>query len=255
MDRGNESALAHAYRRVYEGLCGKHPRLRPWHFQYLDAFYLYRSLRRLLPGTSGDTVLDVGCGDAPYRAWFGRPLRHIGIDTRPGDAIDHVIDGTSQWPLENESVDIVLCTQVLEHVEDLPLVLHETARVLRGGGTLIASFPFIYNEHGAPNDYRRFSAHAARLLLPGWRILALERQGGIGSTLAILWLNWCEATMNRFFATRLLKAPLLPFWILGSLLVNLLGLLLDRLDGSGRFYNNVLVVYEKSMGRTEEEGD
>lgn len=58
MAQNSESALGRGYRRVYEGLCGKHPRLRPWHFQYLDAVYLYRSLKRLLPNTSGDTVLE-----------------------------------------------------------------------------------------------------------------------------------------------------------------------------------------------------
>lgn len=245
MARGNESTLARAYRLVYEGLCGKHPRPRPWHFQYLDVFYLYRSLKGVLPHTRGGSVLDVGCGDAPYRAWFGRSVHYIGIDTQEGEGVDHVIDGASQWPLENESVDIVLCTQVLEHVEDLPLVLNETARVLRAGGLLIASFPFIYNEHGAPNDYRRFSAHGAKLLWPDWKVVTLERQGGIGSTLASLWLNWFEATMNRNFLTRVLKAPLLPFWILGTLSVNLLGLLLDRMDSTGSFYSNVLIVLEK----------
>ena len=105
---------------------------------------------------------------------------------------------------------------------------------------MIASFPFIYNEHGAPNDYRRFSVHGAKNLWPEWKLVTLERQGGIGSTLASLWLNWFEATMNRNFFTRVLKAPLLPFWILGALVVNLLGLLLDRMDGTRSFYSNVL---------------
>ncbi|MAT50403.1 MAG: hypothetical protein CMK32_04370 [Porticoccaceae bacterium] len=251
MAKNNESTLGRIYRQVYEGLCGKHPRPRFWHFQYLDAFYLYRSLKRLLPNTIGDTVLDVGCGEMPYRMWFSRPVRHIGIDTQPGEGVDYVIDGVSQWPLESESVDIVLCTQVLEHVEDLPLVLEEISRVLRSEGTLIASFPFLYNEHGAPNDYRRFSAHGAKLLWPGWRVVSLERQGGVGSTLAVLWLNWLEVAMNRSFVTRILKAPLLPFWIIGSLLANLLGLLLDRLDGTESFYSNVLIVLEKTTEQSE----
>lgn len=35
-----ESKLGRAYRRIYQGFCGRHPYLLPWHFQYLDAFYL-----------------------------------------------------------------------------------------------------------------------------------------------------------------------------------------------------------------------
>jgi hypothetical protein len=116
---------------------------------------------------------------------------------------------------------------------------------------LIASFPLIYNEHGAPNDYRRFSAHGAKLLWPEWKVAILERQGGIGTTLASLWLNWFEATMNLNFLTRILKALLLPFWIVGTLLVNLLGLSLDWLDGTGSYYSNVLIVLEKRTERKE----
>lgn len=175
-----------------------------------------------------------------------RPCDTIGIDTQPGEWVDHVVDGVSKWPLEDESVDIVLCTQVLEHVKDLGLVLDEIDRVLRPGGTIILTIPFLYNEHGAPNDYRRFSFHGAQSLWPGWKVIALERQGGVGSTLAILWLNWLDITMNRSFFSRIIKATLIPLWILGSLLVNLVGLMLDRLDGTNSFYSSVILVSEKS---------
>lgn len=42
MTAKTESRLARAYRKVYETLCGRHPRLRPWHFQYLDALVSQR---------------------------------------------------------------------------------------------------------------------------------------------------------------------------------------------------------------------
>jgi len=240
-----KSALGRLYRRIYNALCGEHPQLRPWHFQYLDAFYLYRALKHALPRTQGSVVLDVGCGDAPYQHWFARPIQHIGIDTQAGGGVRHIIDGQSPWPLQDESVDVVLCTQVLEHVMDLPHLLIETDRCLRGAGQLVASFPFIYNEHGSPHDYRRFSVHGAQLLFPGWRVLTVQRQGGIGSTLGLLWLNWRDAAMNRSFATRLLKALLLPLWLVESLVVNMLGLLLDKLDRTDSFYNNVMIILQK----------
>lgn len=244
MTRAGESQLGRAYRRIYEILCGKHPNLRLWHFQFLDAFYLYRSLRRHLSELGG-RVLDVGCGEQPYRNWLGRVDEYIGIDIAPGPRVDHVIDKNSVWPIPDQSIDLVLCTQVLEHVDDLNHTLNEIRRVLRTGGKAVISVPFIYNEHGAPGDFRRFSAYGAEALFPDWTALLIDRQGGIGSTLMILLLNWIESLLNKRFVTRLLKAILLPIWIMVSFLCNVFGLLLDILDGTSAFYNNVLVIFEK----------
>ena len=58
---GTDSRLGRAYHRIYDFLCGVKPYERPWHFQYLDGFFLHRRLRRLLP-TLGGNVLDVGSG-------------------------------------------------------------------------------------------------------------------------------------------------------------------------------------------------
>lgn len=244
----HESKLGKAYRKLYNGLCGAHPYLSPWHFQYLNTFYLYRDLKKFLPSLRGDVVLDVGCGNAPYKTWFGREIKYIGIDTQPGEGVQHLIDGESEWPIADESVDIVLCTQVFEHANNFQQLLSEINRTLRGEGRLVATFPFIYNEHGAPNDYRRISAHGAEIIFPGWRVVLVKRQGGIGSTLALLWLNWRDLAMNRNFALRLMKATLLPIWIFESMIINVLGLLLDKIDRTDSFYSNVMVVLEKPEG-------
>lgn len=190
-------------------------------------------------------VLDVGCGRAPYRGWFKRKAHFIGIDIKEGEGVDHIIDGRSPWPIGDESIDVVLCAQVMEHAEDLQLVLDETRRVLKNSGRVVVSFPFIYNEHGAPHDFRRFSINGARLLWPDWREVGTERQGAIGSTLGALWLNYCEAALNRNIYTRLLKAALIPVWILGCFFVNMGAVFLDLCDFTDRFYSNVLFVAQK----------
>jgi SAM-dependent methyltransferase len=242
-----ESLAGRVYRQVYELICGKHPKVRPWHFQYLASFYLYRDLKEILPATPGYVVLDVGCGDAPYRTWFHRDTQHIGIDTQPGACVHHIIDGHNPWPIGNETVDIVLCTQVFEHARDLEHLLSETSRCLRHGGILVASFPFIYNEHGGPFDYRRISVHGAELLYPGWHLMSVKRQGGVGSTLATLWLNWRDQVLNQNLILRLLKALLLPCFIAESLIVNVLGFLLDKIDRTGSFYGNVIICLQKPI--------
>ena len=132
MDR-SESALGYIYRRIYDGICGHHPNLRPWHFQWLGAFYLYRQLRRILPEMGGK-VLDVGCGGKPYRSWFGQVSDYIGLDVSPGPAVDVLAAPDEPWPLPDEHFDLVLSTQVLQHVANLHLFLAEMERVLKRGG-------------------------------------------------------------------------------------------------------------------------
>jgi SAM-dependent methyltransferase len=232
------------YRRIYEGICGRHPYVRPWHFQWLDTFYLYADLRNVLSEISG-RILDAGCGDKPYREWFGTVTEYVGLDVLPGPQVDIVVASDGCWPLPDRYFDALLSSQVLEHVEHLELTLSEMNRVLRPGGTMVLSFPFLYNEHGIPFDFQRFTAYRARQLLPGYEVVRLERQGGIGSTLVLLWLNWVEQSLNASFPTRICKALLLPIWVPVSLVLNLLGLLFDCLDRTGAYYSNLMVVLRK----------
>jgi hypothetical protein len=110
----------------------------------------------------------------------------------------------------------------------------------------------VYNEHGAPADYRRFSANGLRLFLESdYEILETRRQGGIASTSIVLALNWWETTMNLWRVTRLLKGLVLPAWVLISGVMNLIGFLLDKVDRTDAFYGNVLLVARKTPKRHE----
>ena len=62
-------------------------------------------------------------------------------------------------PVDNDSFDYILCTQVLEHLE-LPLEsLTEMNRVLKKGSKIFISVPFHHNEHQTPHDYFRYTSH------------------------------------------------------------------------------------------------
>ena len=241
---GCRSRYGRLYDRVFVWLCGRAP-VYPWHFQWLALAPLHQDLKSILPGITG-RVLDVGCGDKPYGQWLTSAAEHVGLDVYSGPKVDVVVQPGQPWPLASESFDALLCTQVLEHVAELGHVVGEIHRVLKTGALLIVSVPFAYNEHGAPADYRRFSAHGVRLLFEGdYEIIALRRQGGIASTSIVLALNWWDATMDLSRFTRLLKALTLPLWILISGVMNAVGFVLDRLDRTDAFYGNVLLVARK----------
>ena len=240
----NLSRFGRVYQHIYGVMCGQSPHERPWHFQWLSTLYLYRRLLQLLPNYGG-RVLDVGCGDKPYQTWLGEVSEYVGLDVVPGPMVDVVVKQDEIWPLPDQHYDMLLSTQVIEHADSLEFALAQMSRVLKTGGTIILSFPFLYNVHGAPHDYRRFTHHGAAKLLPGYQILHLETQGGIGSTLVILFLNWIDTALSLTPATKLLKGVLLPVFIPLSLVLNLFGLAMDRLDRTRMFYSNVLLVARK----------
>lgn len=245
---GTESRLGRAYRRIYDFLCGVKPHERPWHFQYLDGFFLHRRLRRLLP-TLGGNVLDVGCGRKPYQSWFGPVRNYVGIDIYPSEGVDIVIAPEQAYPFRDNSFDVAICTQVLQSVSNPSHILGEIKRVLRPGGIVVVSHSFLYDE--IHNDLWRFSAQGTRSLFAAWSNVRVERLGGFGSTAAVLFLHWVEATLNLNRPLRLLKAALLPMWLVVSLFCNMLGLFINLFDGTHKFYSNVLVLAHKPYEKYE----
>ena len=238
------SALGSAYERIYSALCGRHPNVRLWHFQWLAGKDLYRDLKLVLPSIQG-RVLDVGCGHKPYEGWLSKTASVVGIDVSPGPRVDVQIVPGQPWPLGDAEFDGVLCTQVVEHARDFEHVLAEIYRNLKPGGYLVLTVPFAYNVHDA-HDYRRFSVQGIReLFAERYEIIELKGQGGVGSTIGLLLLNWIEITLNLSKIGRWLKGLALPLWILFSAFVNFWGWILDSLDHSRAFYSNVVLVARK----------
>ena len=110
----------------------------------------------------------------------------------------------------------------------------------------VITLPFIYNEHGVPEDFRRFSVYGVREILPpDWKITDVRRLGGFGSSVGILVLNWIDISTSLARTTRIAKAVLLPVWIVFSAIVNAFGRLFDSFGDTRAIYVNILVVYEK----------
>jgi SAM-dependent methyltransferase len=167
----------------------------------------------------------------------------VGIDVAPGPSVDVVIDADRRWPLDDASFDAVLCTQVLEHVVDIDHTLSEIRRVLRPGGRVIITVPFIYNEHDPRHDYRRLSRQGVEALIASrYEDTRITPQGGFGSSVGVLLLNWIELSMTSSGRRSMVLFAAFPLWIMTCAIVNVAGRALDRVDRTGAFYGNVMVV-------------
>lgn len=240
------SALGELYDRVYAILCGAHPNYRFWHFQYLFLAETH-AWQKVQTARLYGHVLDVGCGQRPYEAWTRKGpdgvTRYTGLDLVPGSGVDILVGPTDRWPIADASVDCVVFTQVLEHVSDRAHLLSEMARVLRPGGQLLFTVPFIIMAHGLPHDYVRFTVNGVRTLFEAdYEIVEIVGLGRAGAVIGNLLLSFADSSMNANRGTRMIKGLLLPVWILFGALVNAVCRVADRLDHTGACYANVGMV-------------
>jgi SAM-dependent methyltransferase len=155
---------------------------------------LHRALVRLLPRLQGE-ILDVGCGTKPYRSLV-QATRYVGLDydtpaLREAAIADLFYDG-GRFPLADGSFDGALCTQVLEHVFNPEEFLRELCRVLRPGGVLVLTVPFVWDEHSQPYDFGRYTSFGLRALLErsGLEVVSLEKVPTDARAIAQIVTGW-----------------------------------------------------------------
>ena len=108
-------------------------------------------VRELLAALPVGTALDAACGTGRHAAYLAE-LGHqvIGVDANAEmlavaaqklPELELLQGGLDALPVEQDSVDLIVCALALCHIPDLAPVFAEFARVLRPGGHLVISDP------------------------------------------------------------------------------------------------------------------
>lgn len=175
-------------------------------------------------------LLDVGCGSRPYAPIYESLVKwSIGTDvvhSPHGISAVDVIAPAEHLPFADRVFDVILCTEVLEHALEPTTAMRELARVLKPGGYLLLSVPFIYPIHEAPYDHWRFTSYGLRHLCQatGFEVLYIHNKGSIGTTGMVLCLSLVIRGVNAVSKFLHLSKPLrdrtavrwilaLPQWI------------------------------------------
>lgn len=223
-----------AHRGVKWSRGGTRARLAPSVFQYdfLVLRLLQKDIRQALASVgrieSEDAVaVDIGGGDAPYRSLLeAAGYRVQCLDIAQSAGVD-IVGSAEHTGLPDESVDLVLCTQVLEHTRAPWSAMREFARILRPGGVVLISAPHVWFFHPHPSDYWRMTSQGLRALCDegGLDVVDLRAQGGSAAALF---------QVVNFLIFGVLGRAGAPLYAA----MNGLGLVLDRLVLDRRFALN-----------------
>lgn len=170
----------------------------------------------------GLRVLDVGCGDRPYEPLFAGAAEVVGFDV-PGSAHADVVGSIEAIPLEDASVDLVVCLQVLEHVPDPAAAVRELQRVVRPGGRVLLSTHGVAPFHPNPDDHWRWTATGLETLFAAngpWTSVTVAPGAGTAATTAMLVAHAVDLLFKRV-RLRPLAQPIVA-------LLNATGEALDR---------------------------
>jgi len=171
------------------------------------------ALTRELPRFHG-TLLDVGAGYAPYRPLVlappSRVTRYIALDLSDNiyQPPDLKWDG-SRIPLRTGAVDCALATEVFEHVPEPENMMRECLRVLKPGGLLFFTVPFLWPLHTVPYDEYRYTPFALgrHLQAAGFCEVRVSALGGWDASLAQMVGLWVRrrpmSNMTRRVLSRL----------------------------------------------------
>ncbi len=149
--------------------------------------FLTSELARL-PEGPGTALLDLGCGMKPYMYIYkDRCAKCIAADYEMRSEVDVRVDAKN-LPFSSDSFDIVLLTEVIEHISDPARVLAEITRVLKPRGLLLMTWPLNFMIHEVPHDYFRATEFGMAELLSrtSLRIECIVRRGEATAVMLVL---------------------------------------------------------------------
>ena len=201
---------------------------------FINPFYFARRglLENIadLAGHVTGKVVDVGCGQKPYE-WLFISSQYVGLEVdneenRKNKKADFFYDGTV-FPFREEEYDSMVLIQVFEHVFNPDSFLREVNRVLKVGGVLLMSVPFVWDEHEQPHDYARYSSFGLCSLLQSHGFEVVEHRKSVNDIRVVFqilnaYIYKITITKNTYLNLIITLLLIAPFNILGELLSKLL---------------------------------
>ena len=131
---------------------------------------------------SNEKVLDIGASKNSYKDLFPNK---ISMDIDPENDPD-IIGDAHKLPFSDNEFEMILCTEVLEHLTEPHVAIKEMERVLKPEGKIILTTRFMFPLHEIPYDYFRYTKYGLEHLFKDWEVKELIPETTNFETLAVL---------------------------------------------------------------------
>ena len=181
----------------------------------LQILTIYRDIKKTVPHFKGN-VLDVGCGQSPYKFLLDTSQSaYSGIDILDADKFDYNNTEITHFngediPFPDENFDGIICTEVLEHVQNYQKLIDEIHRVLKKGGQGIITVPWSARYHYIPYDFFRYTPSSLKTIFSRFSEVKIKNRGtdiaNIANKVIVLWFR-------NLFPAKWWKWFFVPVWV------------------------------------------
>ncbi len=181
----------------------------------LQILTIYRDIKKAVPHYNGN-VLDVGCGQSPYKFLLNASqTKYFGIDIIDADKFDYQNSEITHFngediPFDDENFEGVICTEVLEHVQNYQKLIDEIFRVMKKGGTGIVTIPWSARYHYIPFDFFRYTPSSLKKMFSQFSVVNIKNRGtdisNITNKVIVLWFR-------NMIPSKIWKWFFVPIWV------------------------------------------
>ena len=156
---------------------------------------------------------------------IGSAKKYLTMDINPDSGAD-IVGDAHNLPFKENEFDIIIANNVIEHFYNPAKATSEMKRVLKKGGLVYYTIPFLYPIHEAPHDYVRFTRFGIEKIFENFNITTTYSRGGFFSTTALYIYKMTHVldSVKLGVLFRAIITPILWLWVQ-----------LDRLDTSEAF--------------------
>lgn len=216
----------------------------------MNNFLIHQINRKIAQSLSyKGVVVDLGCGTSPYKEDILKvATEYIGVDWKNSfhnqSNVDVFANLCERLPFDDEYADTVTSFQVMEHLPEPGIFLSEAHRILKRGGTIFITVPFMWHVHEAPYDYFRYTKYGLEYLLKKTGFVDIEIRENTG-----FWQMWI--LKFNYQSARYIRGPKPLKWVIQSLLIPIWYLnqkiapILDKYDNNPNETGSYTVIAKK----------